>query len=551
MNHTLQQFDNGAPAGADIMNIVPAQLWRRRWLFALVFSLIMLPVSAAVLLWPPVFYASGTVIIGNLEPTESAMAATIQKLGDPADLASQILIAKSPRMLRLALERPGVLGAVHEECHQGWGLSRLLSTPHCSQLKPGSKKLLDFVSLRYVVQAEGRSRIISIGYRSPLPRTSFILANALLITYLEDQRAVNARDREVAAQWVLNAAKARDENRSEANGLVEQSDQNFYQNLYKKATDLEKERRDLPNPARLVSLAELPSRPSFPKPLHLLAAGLAIATMFAGILALRRDLGDQSVRRTHDVESLTSQPVLAYLPRGRVSILYRVGLKHQNRDPVLGEVAAGWESPSLADAARALCAQLMLWPGGKSGRCILVASSSPGEGKTFTTIALARAAVECRRRVLMIDCDLRSLTAAAGSDPQAANGLAGVLRGEIEPHKAIAEAGLKGLDAIKAGHADSDPAMLFIDGQLSRLINWASQYDLILLDGPSGFVPELRILASHADGVLWCVRWGYTLLCDVRADLEKLRRERVNLVGLAVTRVNLKEMRYYQRKPSR
>jgi Mrp family chromosome partitioning ATPase len=144
----------------------------------------------------------------------------------------------------------------------------------------------------------------------------------------------------------------------------------------------------------------------------------------------------------------------------------------------------------------------------------------------------------------MIDCDLRTPT---GSGPQAVNGLASVLRGEIEPQEAVVQTGLAGLDAVQAGPADSDPAMLFIDGQLSKLMNWAGQYDLILLHGPSGFVPEMRILASHAEGLLWCVRWGHTLLCDLKADLETLHRQQINLLGLAITTVDLREMRYYQR----
>jgi Mrp family chromosome partitioning ATPase len=374
--------------------------------------------------------------------------------------------------------------------------------------------------------------VISIGYWSPLPQVSFILANALLITYLEDQRAENARAREAAVSWLLKAESG--------SGQASQSKQIFYNDLHRKATDLETERRDLPNPARLVSLAELPLRASSPKRLRLLAAGFAITTVLAGFLAVRREEGDQRIRLPRDVQALTSEAILAPLPlpaawRG----IPRLGLHRQKRLSVLEETATEWGSP-LADAARTLYMRLALGPNWQ-GRCILIASAAPKEGKTFTTIALARAAAENGRQVLVIDCDLRSSAGAR----RTAGGLAAILRGELEPQEAAIQTNLKGLQVLEAGLAESNPAMLFIDGQLQKLMNWASQYDLILLDGPSGFVPETQILAARADGLLWCVRWGKTLLCDAKADLQGLRRQGVRVLGIAVTMVNQREMRYY------
>jgi len=286
----LRQLDKSSALEREDINNLLARLWAQRTVFAAVFLLVMTPVLAVVALWPSSFYASGTVIIGNLEPADNSLAAAIQKLGDPADLASQLIIAKSPRMVRLALERPGVVDAVQEECYQWSNLSRFLSSSDCSELKPGTAKLLDHVSSHYSIQGEGRSRIISIGYWSQLPHVSFILANALLISYLEDQRAENAQAREGAASWVLRVQKTHSD-------LGTHPEQVFYQDLYKKATDLEGERRNLPNPARLVSLAEFPSRPSSPRRLGLLAGGITIATLLAGFLAVRREPGRRPKRR--------------------------------------------------------------------------------------------------------------------------------------------------------------------------------------------------------------------------------------------------------------
>jgi Mrp family chromosome partitioning ATPase len=503
------------------------RLWRRRRWFAAIFAALIVPLISVIVLWRSLYYASGTVIIGNLEPADSSLAAAIEKLGDPADLASQLLIAQSPRMMRLALERPGVFQAITEECNEAAGIIYMPFSPDCRKLKLGSRELLEYVMSRYSVQAEGRSRIISISYWSPLPEASFILANALLITYLEDQRGDNARARETAVSRLLKEKNADEKT---------QPKQVFYSDLYKKTTDLETERRDHPS-ARLVSLAELPVKPAWPKRLRLLAAGFAVTTFLAGFLTVLNPRG-RRIRLPSDIRELTSGPVFSSLPSPRVRKGSQL-LENRNQLSLLEAIRSDWESQLLARAARTLYAELALDTNQQRGRCILIASAKQGEGKTLATVAIARAAAESGRRVLVIDCDLRH---SADQPPGAGSGLADILRGEMEPQDTVIQANVEGLEVIQTNAVDNEPAILFIDGQLPKLMKWARQYDFILLHGPSGFVPELRMLASHADGLLWCVRWGRTFL-SVSGDLSILHRQRVNLLGVAVTMVDEKEMR--------
>ena len=325
MNFTPATLDRLAPRSTNAINGLLAQIWRRRRVFGLVFLLILLPALAAMLLLSPVYYAAGSVVIGNQEPaSSSASAAWIEKLGDPADLESQLQIVQSRRMLRLALARPGVIDAVVEECRHRGGVAALLRRGEdCARLTPNSQELVDHVESRYSVKGVGRSRIISIGYQSPLPDVAFVMANALIVTYLEDQRAENARAREVTAAWLLKegkpeAAATPAEAAGTAGGTdgsAAQSRQKFYQDLYSKAADIETERRVLQGGGRLVSLAELPKFPYFPKRTPLAAAALTLALMLATLAALRSDVTDGSVRRTQELEAATLVPVMGVLPR--------------------------------------------------------------------------------------------------------------------------------------------------------------------------------------------------------------------------------------------
>ncbi|MGB9164784.1 MAG: hypothetical protein WCC41_10080 [Rhodomicrobium sp.] len=279
MNQIVHQFDQDPAAQEGHLRIIGARLWRRRRLFGLIFALFLVPALAAFLIWPAQYQTTGMVIVGNLDPFSSASAAGTDKLGDPADLESQILIAKSPRMMRLALERPGVAAAIQEECQRG-GLLSYLRHRDCSVLKPGSEAMLNYVAPRYTVRAEGRSRVISMGFRSSSPDVAFILANALIVTYLEDQRAENGPAREEAAKWILAPAPKVE---SSGNGDIAKKEA-FYRNLHSKATDFETERRSLPNPSRLVSFAEMPTGAASKLPV--LVMGLAIAAILAGLVVI-------------------------------------------------------------------------------------------------------------------------------------------------------------------------------------------------------------------------------------------------------------------------
>ena len=186
---------------------LPEKLWRRRILFLGVFLAIFGSAAAALVVLPVRFVAVGSVIVAEREPgIENASPGWAEKIGDPADLESQLLVIRSPRVLRLAMAASGVLDAVLRECRDkqtgisGW-LRRKLAFS-CDELKPNSEALLDYVENGYAVGAAGRSRVINISYQSPRPEIAQTMANALTNAFLEDQRSNLSSGRHVAADWL-------------------------------------------------------------------------------------------------------------------------------------------------------------------------------------------------------------------------------------------------------------------------------------------------------------------------------------------------------------
>ncbi|MGT2487340.1 GumC family protein [Methylobacterium oryzae CBMB20] len=197
-----QEPARGGPLAAAL-----SRIWHRRYLFATVFAAILGLAVTALLMIQPQYVASGSVIVAEAEPgANNASMAWIQKIGDPADIESQILVIRSPRLLRLAID-DSLVAAVLAECRYaatGGHPDRISEKKDaaCTKLTTDRNALIEYLQKRYTVLSSGRSRIITIGYKSPLPETAQTMANGLINAFLDDQRETQASSRKAAADWL-------------------------------------------------------------------------------------------------------------------------------------------------------------------------------------------------------------------------------------------------------------------------------------------------------------------------------------------------------------
>ncbi len=165
-----QEQSRGSPLAAPLLRI-----WRRRYLFATVFVVVLGLAVTALKMIAPQYVASGSVIVAEAEPgAHNASMAWIQKIGDPADIESQILVIRSPRLLRLAIDR-GLVAPVLAECRTAatGGKPDTISEKKaaaCAKLVDDRNALVEYLQKRYTVISSGRSRIITIAYGRRCPR---------------------------------------------------------------------------------------------------------------------------------------------------------------------------------------------------------------------------------------------------------------------------------------------------------------------------------------------------------------------------------------------
>ena len=186
-------------------------------------------------------------------------------------------------------------------------------------------------------------------------------------------------------------------------------------------------------------------------------------------------------------------------------------------------------NPMLTEQFRRLAASLHHAQTADNTKVIMVTSAWAGDGKTLTALNLALVLSESyRRRVLLVDADLRrpSISNVARTSP--GSGLSEGLKASAE-HKLAVIRVTETLTLLPAGHPDPDPMSSLTSERMRRIIEEAaSRFDWVVLDSPPvGPVADANLLAAMTDAVLLVVRANQTQYAPVQKAIESLGRERI------------------------
>ena len=100
---------------------------------------------------------------------------------------------------------------------------------------------------------------------------------------------------------------------------------------------------------------------------------------------------------------------------------------------------------------------------------------------------------------------------------------------------------------ILAGKPAINSTELLNNRRMRQMLEWAAgQYDLVLIDTPpSQVLRDVRILARHVDGVLYCAQWGQSRMSDVLEGVHQIQADGGRVIGLVLDRVETDEYRLY------
>ncbi len=290
--------------------------------------------------------------------------------------------------------------------------------------------------------------------------------------------------------------------------------------------------------ARIVSLAKaaLPSSPGF---VMAFAVAFICASGVAGATVLGRMSLENGVSTRQDVERL-GVPYLA-----SIADLNTIVGKSTQRKLAVDYIA---EKPLslFAEGFHDLRTSLLRTAQGNI-QVILTTSAIPNEGKTTVSMCFAQTVALAGQSVVVIDCDLRrrSLTKLMISD--AKSGLVEYLNKKAELSDILVRDENNGIAFIPLVDQKTPLPDIFDSQDMKGLIETLrGMFDVIVLDtAPVLAVTDARILAKHADAVVFSTLWRHTAVPIIRAALSVLRDSNVKVTGVILNKVDIKAQSTY------
>lgn len=303
---------------------------------------------------------------------------------------------------------------------------------------------------------------------------------------------------------------------------------------------------------KIVEPAFLPERPNGPNRTRLAGMGGVIGIVLGFGIAFLRDFLDPKVYNEEDVLTELQLPTLASIPtvlkekpkktknqaelavlrmrsrRDGGAVFSLQGTDEKLRDVVLNPTSLAGEHYRL------LCRLLSETRRDNATNSLLISSTIPSEGKTFSACCIASIlAHESGKRVLLIDGDLRRPSTAGVlgvSHVKAEQNFAAILRGKADLEDSVIGCADLNLFWLPAGTlAPSSPVDLLNPSKLDLFMTKArAAFDWVIVDSsPLLGIPDAHLLADACDGMLFVVRASTAPVRYIQAALKKADRDRI------------------------
>ena len=283
---------------------------------------------------------------------------------------------------------------------------------------------------------------------------------------------------------------------------------------------------------RVVTPPSGSNTPTSPVPLSVYLLCMLVGLLIPIAFLILREVANTSVRGRKDLENLNI-PFLGELPLmdnrsrltrfvAKIKELFK-GKKHRE-DKTLHIVVKENSTNVMNEAFRVIRTNMEFVAGrSDEARVIMMTSFNPNSGKTFIVSNLGLALTFKKKKVLVIDLDMRkrSLSALVGKHSK---GLSNYLGGYIDDFRDLIKSvpEVPDLKVLPAGKVPPNPTELLYDQKLDDLIAAVrKEYDYIFLDCPPlEIVADATIISRLADMTIFVVR-AEALQLSALPDVQK------------------------------
>jgi len=253
-----------------------------------------------------------------------------------------------------------------------------------------------------------------------------------------------------------------------------------------------------------------------------LFAGIVPPALFVLIIVLF----NKKVISREDVEILTSLPIL--------NLIFFNKTKERSDTPVLDKP----NSPD-SEAYRSMRGKLDLMTKGKVKPIIAVSSTSPGEGKTYTSVNIASSYALTKKKTVLVDFDLRNSKINENFGFDARRGVVSYILGHDRLEEITFKTKHPYLKIIPAGPIPPNPGEMLMDSKVADLLRELKElYDVIIIDSaPIGYVTDLFQIADQIDSTVFVIRDSYTNRSLLKQALDEIKSFKLRGVGIVINAI--------------
>jgi len=202
---------------------------------------------------------------------------------------------------------------------------------------------------------------------------------------------------------------------------------------------------------------------------------------------------------------------------------------------------------SFAESYRTIRTALLLSSPAENLKSVVVSSPLPSEGKTVTAANLAVTLAQAKRKVLLVDTDLRKPRLHRIFKVRNVDGLTNFLVGNVDYRNLIKKTEVPDLYFVNSGPLPPNPAELLGSEKMAKFVEYARQYfHHILFDSaPVLAVSDAMVLGPVIDGMILIV-WGEKTSREaLKRAREKLDLMKIKPLGVVINNLDVRKHEYY------
>lgn len=262
---------------------------------------------------------------------------------------------------------------------------------------------------------------------------------------------------------------------------------------------------------RLITAPRGSMFPTAPRKMNILLVAFAVGLLVPAVGIFMKENMNTKVRGRKDLENL-SIPFIGEIPQYSGTKKKWWEFKHRKRQDMKTIVVNEGNRNIINEAFRVLRSNMDFMASKDNNQHVFVLTSfNPGSGKSFLAINIAISFAIKKKKILVIDGDLRHRTVSSYVDSPN-KGLSDYLNNQIEDWKEIIVSykGYTNLHILPIGTVPPNPTELLEDSKLSMLIEaLRPEYDYIFIDCPPvDIVADAQIIEKWADRTIFVVRSG-------------------------------------------